>query len=61
MLSLTAKGHRAFMGHEKLHKLMDEDLCRNMMNFKNDDLKNFEVILQVIESQIEKYTELGKK
>jgi DNA-binding MarR family transcriptional regulator len=61
MLSLTAKGRRAFEGHEKLHKFMDEDLYKNMANFKKDDLKNFEVVLRVIESRIEKYIGLGKK
>lgn len=61
MLSLTAKGRKAFKGHENLHKLMDEDLYKNMSHFDKDKIENFEVVLRIIESRIEKYIELGKK
>lgn len=60
-LSLTVKGRQAFNGHEKLHKLMDEDLYGNITNFKKDDLKIFEKMLQEIETRVEKYIELGNK
>ncbi len=60
MLSLTEKGWKAFDGHEELHKLMDEDLYKNILGFEKEDLKNFEAILHLIESRIEKYIDLGK-
>ncbi len=61
MLSLTPRGRKAFEGHENLHKMMDEDLYRNMAHFDKDKIKGFEDVLRVIESRIEKYIELGKK
>lgn len=61
MLSLTAKGRKAFKGHENFHKLMDEDLYKNMTHFDKNEIENAEVVLRVIESQIEKYIRLGKK
>ncbi|MBN2086738.1 MarR family transcriptional regulator [Candidatus Peregrinibacteria bacterium] len=61
ILSLTKKGRIAFEGHEKLHKSMDADLYKTMADFNKHDLNNFEIILRVIESRIEKYIEVGKK
>ncbi len=60
ILTLTERGRKAFDGHERLHAFMDKKLYGTMMNINRDELKNFEDILQIIESYIERYIAFGE-
>lgn len=59
ILSLTARGKKAFEGHEKLHRLMDRELTREIVNITKEELKTFEALLRIIEMHIDRYIDLG--
>ncbi len=61
ILSLTERGKKAFEGHERLHRAMDEELYRKVLDFKKEDIESFEAILQRVETHIEKYIDYGNK
>ncbi len=55
ILTLTARGRKAFNGHEKFHASMDKELYNTMTDVDREELANFEEIMRKVEAYIERY------
>ncbi len=61
LLSLTAKGLKAYNGHVKMHNAIDEDFAINLKNMNVRQVEQFRDNLKMIENHTDKYLNLPKK
>lgn len=61
ILSLTAKGYKAYEAHIKMHNAVDDDFVRELEGVNSEKLEQFIDILKRIEAHADKYINLISK